>query len=505
MPCVSGDQLSLLDTSNSRTIPISLPLGKWHFDLTPQMSPNGRHLAYAVTDSGERHTLRVVGADGTGDSLLGEVLELYGWSSDSRWILARDISEDAAAGSYLIAFSVPDGSKRRIASVPVGRDERFAVFSPDGAHVVYEAPVVPGSSRAELRILDVETGNGRQLFAKTGEDVRLVGWHRTGWLLFTQSQSGPATLFRVRMRGDSIAGNPEKIYKDIARRAVLGRDDHVHYRTRSRVANIYEASLDETGMALTGKPALVGANFEGRTGLPTYAPDGETLAYVVDFRGPQPSIVMRTVATGDERERRAPFDAISHMKWWPDSSALLVYGKTPGKLALGLYRLNVATWEVTPVLEGPAVASGGALVNPTLMRDAKSVLFARRNEAMRMDVLSGSIASIFSADGDLRAFVLSPDGKNLAVRTRKDGQESIIAVPLNGGAPSVLLKFQPGEPSRGYPNIDFTGDGTGLLFVRTPSDANSRTVDYLYVLRLKDGSERRLLDTGMIQRVAAPA
>jgi hypothetical protein len=80
-----------------------------------------------------------------------------------------------------------------------------------------------------------------------------------------------------------------------------------------------------------------------------------------------------------------------------------------------------------------------------------------------------------------------------------DGQETIASVPASG-EPRVLLRFAPNEPS----HMDFAADGKCLLFVRTVQEAPEQPgTDYLHILDLENSTERRLLQAGRVQRIAA--
>jgi len=124
--------ISEADGTNRR--PISGP-GERCFD--PVISPRGDRICYTVLDSGGR--IEVVAIDGSWQADLG-----YGsnpsWSPDGRY-LAYEVTEDdghVITGSDLhIASS--DGSRRIQLTDTPERFERWPSWSPDGSHIVYSA------------------------------------------------------------------------------------------------------------------------------------------------------------------------------------------------------------------------------------------------------------------------------------------------------------------------------------------------------------------------------
>jgi dipeptidyl aminopeptidase/acylaminoacyl peptidase len=157
----------LLDLEDPAAVPRRLTTGRdpvpyWD-DTAPQVSPDGRTVAYADGD----HVWLVPAAGGPPRKLAEG--DSPRWISDDRLLIGVEREDDRT--TRLAVIEVADPWPRRVAiehgDLDPHGDEGEGVPSPDGAEVAYTfTPRASQNRSSEIRVVDLETGEVRRL---TGE------------------------------------------------------------------------------------------------------------------------------------------------------------------------------------------------------------------------------------------------------------------------------------------------------------------------------------------------
>jgi Tol biopolymer transport system component len=259
---------------------------------------------------------------------------------------------------------------------------------------------------------------------------------------------------------------------------------------------ILEAEIDGVRGVVTKPATVVPTRSQGYTRGGDYSPDGRSLAYVSGLTESEAAVYVRDLASGAVKRYNAP-PVTRLAKWYPDGRALVVW--TAGQKAeeRNLYRLELATGELKRI---PAAAVlMDAATNPTVSPDGRSLYYkggapeGGGRAIRRIDLTTGAEAVV--AQGGIRMFALSPDGTAMLYSRRDAGnRDSLVIVPVDGGAERTVYTYPEGELSRGFGGMWWMADGKGILFHFPTGD---RT-DALWMLRLDGSAPRKVLDGGTI-------
>ena len=177
-------------------------------------SPDGKHIVFAATVSGDQPDIFVIDADGKNRRRLtthaGDDSHPH-WSPDGTRIFwnsastTKDLAADWSLQSHEIFSMKPDGSDvrqhTRCAAVCT-----FGSVSPDGARIVYRKVVrTPGfnwalgsiETNSEVFVADIDGGNERNLTNNAAFDGWPV-WSPDGTsIAFASNRAGPALVGQV--------------------------------------------------------------------------------------------------------------------------------------------------------------------------------------------------------------------------------------------------------------------------------------------------------------------
>ncbi|MBI4907930.1 MAG: PD40 domain-containing protein [Acidobacteria bacterium] len=505
--CIVAGTLVLTEIATGKEFRMPGPAPRESF--TPgRSSPDNSIYAYVARKDGGA-SLFVV-RPGNGDPRdLGKAGEFLAWSPDSRHILATTAAQPTPTEQVkLVLIAVADGSRRVLGGQLKSGTTMEARFSPDGKYIVYGDTA--WFTAGNLRILTVDSGADEVLVS--GNNPKVVGWHKDGWLLCTAKPAGPRDLFRMRMSAGKAAGPAETIYRDLDVRMIwMSNEGSVFYMLSGNASDVFRATLNPAGTGFSDGPAVVSKQYADGTRFGTYSRDGNWIAYDTAWRGVA-KIVAQNLNTGETRERVSPFSRIQTMQWFSDGAALLVHGSTRENEPPAFHRFDVATGELKTVFQGKAVG-GDLATNPTFSADGRYIYFKSWTESAagqkaepylaRLEMASGQISKALPSQllGPPRHFAFSPDRQQIVYGFHTDGGDAYAVAPVNGGESRIVFRCSGEEWTRGYSAVSFTGDGKGVVLhkvvkhIATPEAPNGDE-DELWHVPLNGGSATKIHNTG---------
>jgi len=460
-----------------------------------RVSPDGRLVAYAWSLGGPafEYELRAIGIDASGVRTLlrtnATMAEAYpaDWTRDGRSILTFIYGKDRS--TQLALVSAADGSMRVLKSFD-WRSPFNARFSPDGAWLAYD---FQGDQRKDDRDIFVLQMNGsrERRVTSDGGPKEFVGWSRDGeGLFYSTAKDGATSVWFLPMRAGVSIGSPQLIRSDLWGAVPLGTaNGALYYSIRDDQLGLYSIAVDLDAGHAAGVPSLVTSDVSGATAA-LWSPDGRRIAYVRGHAGGRNALIIRDVATGEERVTPPVVQYARLDSWADDGRSLVVLGRTRGHDAR--YRVDLATGKATllGVVNAPE--------NIAFSADALTEFITRNSTRERGFVDSGTVVARDVATGQERELYrgrqvfgprVSPDGRQLAfVAESPDSgaprnRMSIMLVTPNGGEARSVVSGAFGGGS-----LNWTRDGRRLLFREFTSDGEALSL--------------LTLATGQVQRVA---
>jgi len=193
---------------------------------------------------------------------------------------------------------------------------------------------------------------------------------------------------------------------------------------------------------------------------PSWAPDGENIAYV-SFETSRPAIFRHHLPTG-RRQQLTNFTGLNGSPAWsPDGRRLAMVLSKDG--SPDVYVMDLATGALNRVTTHYAIDT-----EPAWMPDGRSLLFTSdrggKPQIYRVDIASG-VTSRMTFEGDYNARArIAQDGRNMVVVTRQDGQFHIALVDLVRNTQRILTSTELDESPSIAPN------GSMLLYATKAGD-----------------------------------
>jgi dipeptidyl aminopeptidase/acylaminoacyl peptidase len=346
-------------------------------------------------------------------------------------------------------------------------------LSPDGRFVVVD-------------ILDPRV-NSRDvhLISLSGEAVRLVEhpandrapvWAADGsHVLFLSDRTGGDSLWRIPVANGRATGPAVPMSSSLS--GIHGlmtptRDGGLFYWTGGASNNVYVAELDDT-QRLKGTPTLAIERFLNANYLPSWSPDGQSIAYATQQGTRRPTkLMVRSLATGGDREVPFTKTPAGRVSWFPDGRSLLV--AVVDQLHMNYYRVDIATGAAEEVMKTvtrsmpgrrPLVSADGSAIfyvdGPEEMANGRSML-------MRFDLGTGRrtmIRQVTAEDDSIASFELSPDGKQIAVRVDEGNtRANIFEVMATDGSGRRELFRTTSTGGERFGGLAWTSDQRFILF-----------------------------------------
>lgn len=452
--------------------------------------------------------IRIVGIDGGKPRILyrkdeDESIQTYDWSPDGKHILAF-------SSHRIVTVSVANGSMQVLKTLGQQDEENWPTrmcFSPDGYCIAYDYPSKENFPNRDIFLLSADGSREIPLIEHPADDF-LLGWAPDGrHILFVSNRTGTLSLWAIQVVEGKTRGTPKLIKSDMGRISPLGlsQKGSFYYFVSGRQLNIYVVELHPgTGKILT-QPKIAIERFEGSNNKPDYSPDGRSLAYISTrspfslYRAGTSSghnvLCIRSLETGKDREILTELNINGPPKWSPDGNSILIlgsYSDTPR----GLYRIDVQTGDVTPVVVGDTIH-----ISCEWSRDGQAVFFVRNRrkdnlcQIMVRDLESGEEKELYRESFPERfAISLSPDGQWLSFLNNRSAKRVLRVMPAAGGEPRELYTW---ECSGAYIWQTWAADGRYILVpIRPPiKDLEGKMENVrwaLWRIPVEDGEPQKL-------------
>jgi Tol biopolymer transport system component len=487
--------------------------GNDQFAETSIPSPDGRRIAYAWYHDNV-YDIRVIPKGGGQPKVLYTTknrgwLEPYDWSPDGRVLLALIVGP--AMPNTLAAISVDDGTVTRVKEWDGNQGGR-AAFSPDGRFIAFDS-----SSRGPQQERDVfvmpAAGGTETAILKHPADDRLMDWFPSGdRLLIRSDRAGTYGLWSIPIVNGVLKGDPIQVRSNLGVVFPGGftKSGEYFYDVFENQSEVHVATLDPATGKLAGNPVPTEGRFIGLKTQATWSPDGESLAYGQLTPGGRGSttLAVHTLRTGDVRTYPITLNNFQNPTWNPDGTAIVVQGRNSAG-EQGLHRVDLQKGTIAPLmpLAPPSGSSSGESPlgkgQPVFSPDGKRVFFivaAGSQGVWARDLVSGAEQQVFA--GPMRGFVLSPDGRFLAVTPPTDAGSTpalpaIRVVPVAGGEP---VSVSAGAPAGITRVIAWSADGRFILCARRTESGSE-----LWRLPVSGGSAQNtgLKVSGTILKISA--
>jgi len=482
----------------------------------PIFSPDGKQVAYQWHDKGL--SLRVIGFDGSRMRVLMSTVSTpflpVSFSPDGKQIVC--VLAEGDGTSKIALISAVDGSATQLKSTG-WRRPRVGGFSPDGRYLVYSLPKSNASaSDGGIFVIAADGSRETAIIPETANEQGPV-WTPDGRaVVFKSDRSGTTGLWSIRIADGKPQGSPELVRANIGSITPFGfsRDGSFLYGTSNRQTNVYAADIDPETLRAVSQPSLLTEKFVGSNWGPAWSPDGRSIAF---FRAtddsPSRSIVIRSVATGEERtlpvriEQRGYITGYFSPHWFPDSRSLLVWDTANSRWVF--QKINTETGEGQVAFETSSATSPQARLSP----DGKALYYSIRGERVpqsgfsmlhlrKRNLETGQDVELYRAESPGASFyglAVSPDGACLSF-SRNDveqGKRTLLTLPTEGGARRELHRgtYDQATPFAGA----WTSDGRYVLFTVNRDD----NAQQLWAIPA-EGGEPRPLDITM-RRLLFPA
>ncbi len=433
----------------------------------PAISPDGRRIAFAWhiqdTDVTELHVTSVDQAAPPAvlvrNPEFGYVIPVA-WLPDGESLLA--LAARKVDGTWQLSrVAAADGKIQQLRSLdwrvptPIGHP---VSVSPDGRYIAYEAlptnPPKPTSARSpaverHIYVMAADGSGTENAIAAGAASNNGPVWTPDGrFVVYLSNVSGTVDLWAVPMREGKATGPARLVRKsvgDVLSIGMTASGQYFYFEGRSGVVRSVVASMTLENGRLAASQNVIGNR-------PAWSPDGRSVAV-----RREDAIVVRTLASGEERAfRNARMRPLPHL-WFADGKALLMRTSDAngGSPADYWTRLDVETGSfarLVPVQGDPAILPHAGV--RALAPDGKTLYlgvwanaeqYSQLDRIVALDLTSGRYRDIFrlpfekahlpTAVGELQ-MAMSPDGSHLALQmidpTTKTARLAVIGTDGSG-------------------------------------------------------------------------
>jgi Tol biopolymer transport system component len=461
------------------------------------ISRDASRVAYAWFNAEGFYELRIVGTDSGNSRTIfrneeAGFVQPCGWTPDDRYVLTLLFRKDNI--SQIALIPAEGGAPKVLRSLMWVYPKRMDL-SPDGKYIVYDSFAKDNAGDRTLFVLSID-GKGESKLIDTPGDYLFPLWTPDGKrVVYIADHDGTTDLWALDVIEGKAQGRPQLLRRDLGRTLPMGitTGNRFIYGVRAGETDVFVTSL--SAPQADAKRASV--RYPGRNVNPTWSRDGQQLAYLSrrgseNFGQEARAIVIRSLASGEERELLPRLAHMEQIRWSPDGASLLVSG-SDGKGRAGLYIVDAKSAAVTPVVRDADAPFQG--YEGVWSGDGKSVVYVHRDSDVRSRLLSSGEESVLHKGAGIHHLVASPDGKTFAAAsgggsilllgdearsipfsgaTELDWSCNLIAargaelwrIPLDGSAPAPLE-----TPGNRKPGFSVHPDGNRIAL--TVSNARS--------------------------------
>lgn len=407
------------------------------YNLQPAWSPDGQHIAFY---SKKRGGIWVVPATGGVAKQLTTFGASPAWSPDGKTIAFQsgavtDLGSFSRVLPPSVLWLVPGdgGEPKQLTQVgsPVGGHNSPA-WSPDGKRIAFNVEDVTTNS---IYSVGVDGANIRQInpfgfdpvYSSDGKSVYLV------------SDRG-----LVSVDAESNAGKPVTVVNPalaVIRHLSISADGkRIAYSLVKSTSNIWSVPLDAKTNGAVKEPFPMNQNTAFRNTSPAISPDGRRIAYISWRSGSRGELWLMD-ADGQNQTHVA--DGTGLPSWTANGEEIFFISRRETGGSVKLYSINLTTRKETELIElGKEVEMGR--VSP----DGKEIAFNSRKDG----VINVWLANVetgkqeqFTFDKDLMGFpAWSPDGKIIGFQMKR-GDDTHVAVKPRDGGEIIQLTSEPGQ------------------------------------------------------------
>ena len=512
-PTADGRSVAMVDPATGNVVLVDLVTGRRRLltkagpgegAIASIVAPDGRQVVYSWygsygTAAEDSFELRASATDGSAPRVLyrnPEIAYVYpaDWSPDRRRLLLLVGRKDR---TKQIAIFDLGTATLRVLKTTGWNGPGGPMFSPDGRYLVYDLPQDQSAGR-DVFVMTTDGSRETALVRHPAND-RVLGWMPDGKRILIQSdrsQSNDAWVIHVA--DGKPVGVPELVKRDLGRINPIGfsRSGAYFYSVNTTLREIYVSSVDLPGGRIETAPAAPIPNFVGQKEAVDWSPNGLSIAYVplrpAGQRGGRP-ILIRDLASGDERELKTPFNYVMKLRWSPDGDSI-AFRATDGTHGWGLHRIDTRTGVVTAI-----DARAGSISDLAWSPDGARMFYATPGNVFVRDVATGDVKPIHQGSPTQWAtwLALSPDGGTLAVTDQNDEMQwsAVKILPAAGGATRELLRVRAPEGFSG--GLAWTSDGRNLLIARSNKRGSQAEQTELWRVPIDGGPPQRLGSSGV--------
>ncbi len=427
----------------------------------PQISPDGRHVAFVAIDQAGRSRLYVRSRDSLEPLMLPDTMEatMPFWSPDSAQLgffgqgQLKTIAISGGASHALARAPVPRGGTwnrdgmilfsgrpnmpphlvpaaggEAIAAGPLdgaARGRSFPSFLPDGRHYVYLS-VRP---HPHIRLGSLDSPETRELVRSTGSPA-----YAAGHLLFRRDSALVAQPFDPGTL--QLSGAPVSIIENVGFHPIT-------YQTLVSPSDTgvlaYEASTPGSQLAWFGRQGerIATVTPPGHYNTLCLTADGKRVVYELADPG-SGSVDLWALELGSGRSTRLTFDpAVDFYPVCSPAGDEVIFSSLRDSPP-NLFRLKIES----PGSETPVVRSPLPKIATDWSSDGR-VIYAELNDRTNWDVMvspvsGGATTSLIKTEAEERNARLSPDGRWLAYVSVESGASEVFVQPF----PPTGVKWQ---------------------------------------------------------------
>ena len=463
--------------------------------------------------------LRIVSLDGSKPRLLYHDDRTFAlpadWSPDGKYVLAVLRGPDKRFQVGLV--SVADATITFIEALDrmpfnIRADGGYfncVRFSPDGKYIAFSLPQKKDSRDLDIFIYSMDSKTVSPLVENPADDV-FLGWTPDGkGVLFSSDRLRSPDIWLLPLEAGAPAGEPKLVKEDMEDIYPLGiaSDGSFYYVQTSGTYNVYIASLDEERTKFLSLPERLAKRTQGNEYSPAWAPDGQSLAYVLrkgdaeSPSSPERSVTVFSFGTGREDEL-ARFPAHGSIGWFgltfsPDGKSILGSSFSGWEGESRVVLVDIQKKETNTLFAD----EGDIYFPPAWSPDGKGFFFPETNwgdlahQISFFEIATRQKKEIYrQGDKQIYHIALSPDGTRVAFNSDGSDKEGTIIkiISANGGETKELIEAHP----TWWSGLTWTRDGKELLyFVYKKNPVGSAKGSELWKVSADGGAPHKIGET----------